>query len=127
MTPLQRDRMAEIEAQLKDGGTTPPGLSEIVQNSDDADLVELLIADQTAIAMINIGLNQRLVFHVKSVAQAAEILCEAFPPPTRFTTGQAREALNTSRKFIVPLLEYFDAEKVTQRDGDLRLMALPAD
>lgn len=127
MTPLQRDRMAEIEAQLKDGGTTPPGLSEIVQNSDDADLVELLIADQTAIAMMNIGLNQRLVFHAKSVAQAAETLHGAFPPPMRFTTGQAREALGTSRKFIVPLLEYFDAEKVTQRDGDLRLMAQPAD
>ena len=127
MTPLQRDRMAEIEAQLKDGGTAPPGLSEIVQSNDEADLVELLIADQTAIAMVNIGLNQRLVFHVKSVAQAAETLRGAFPPPTRFTTGQAREALNTSRKFIVPLLEYFDAEKVTQRDGDLRVMALPAD
>jgi len=127
MTPLQRDRMAEIEARLRDGGTTPPSLSEIVQNSDDADLVELLIADQTAIATMNIGLNQRLVFHVKSVTQAAETLHGAFPPPMRFTTGQAREALGASRKFIVPLLEYFDAEKVTQRDGDLRLMAQPAD
>jgi selenocysteine-specific elongation factor len=127
MTPLQQDRMAEIEAQLKDGGAMPPGLSEIAQSSDDADLVELLIADQTAIVMVNIGLNQRLVFHVKSVAQAAETLRGAFPPPMRFTTGQAREALGTSRKFIVPLLEYFDAEKVTQRDGDLRLMAQPAD
>jgi selenocysteine-specific elongation factor len=127
MTPLQRDRMAEIEAQLRDGGTTPPSLSEIVQNSEDADLIELLIADQTAIAMMNIGLNQRLVFHVKSVAQAAETLRGVFPPPTRFTTGQAREALGTSRKFIVPLLEYFDVEKVTQRDGDLRLMAQLAD
>ncbi|SFS97085.1 selenocysteine-specific translation elongation factor SelB [Sulfitobacter marinus] len=127
MTPLQKDRMVEIETQLRDGGTTPPGLSEIVQSNEDADLVEVLIASQSAVAMVNVGLNQQLVFHTASVSDAAHALREVFPPPTRFTTSQAREALNTSRKFIVPLLEYFDAAKVTQRDGDLRVMAGPAD
>jgi selenocysteine-specific elongation factor len=127
MTPLQRDRMVEIETQLRDGGTTPPSLSDLVQNSDDADLIELLIARQTAVAMINVGLNQRLVFHTQSVATAAKTLQDAFPPPMRFTTSQARETLHTSRKFIVPLLEYFDATGVTCRDGDARQMAQPDD
>jgi selenocysteine-specific elongation factor len=77
--------------------------------------------------MINVGLNQRLVFHTQSVATAAKTLQDAFPPPMRFTTGQARETLHTSRKFIVPLLEYYDATGVTYRDGDARQMAQPDD
>jgi selenocysteine-specific elongation factor len=35
-----------------------------------------------------------------------------------FTAGQAREALGTSRKVIVPLLEYLAAHGHTRREGD---------
>jgi selenocysteine-specific elongation factor len=31
-----------------------------------------------------------------------------------------REALGTSRKYAVPLLEWFDQQGVTRREGDLR-------
>ncbi|MFN2557596.1 MAG: selenocysteine-specific translation elongation factor [Nitriliruptorales bacterium] len=38
----------------------------------------------------------------------------------RFTTAQAREALGTSRKFVVPLLEHLDEVGVTTFDGQTR-------
>jgi selenocysteine-specific elongation factor len=34
----------------------------------------------------------------------------------------ARDVLGTSRKYVVPLLEYFDAKGVTKRDGDTRTL-----
>jgi selenocysteine-specific elongation factor len=34
----------------------------------------------------------------------------------------ARDILGTSRKYVVPLLEYFDARGVTRRDGDVRTL-----
>ena len=40
-----------------------------------------------------------------------------------FTPAQARDLLGTTRKYIIPLLEYFDNTKVTRRDGDSRVMA----
>jgi selenocysteine-specific elongation factor len=46
----------------------------------------------------------------------------AFPPSDSFTTSQARTALGTSRKIIVPVLEYFDRTGVTLRNGDARQM-----
>jgi selenocysteine-specific elongation factor len=49
----------------------------------------------------------------------------AFPPPARFATGQAREALATSRKFIVPVMEHLDARGDTIREGDTRQVAEP--
>jgi selenocysteine-specific elongation factor len=35
-----------------------------------------------------------------------------------FTAGEARDALGTSRKVIVPLLEYLAAQGRTRRDRD---------
>jgi selenocysteine-specific elongation factor len=37
------------------------------------------------------------------------------------TVAQFRDAIGTSRKYAVPLLEFFDASGVTVRDGDNRL------
>lgn len=36
--------------------------------------------------------------------------------------SDARDILGTSRKYIVPLLEYFDAQGFTKRDGDVRTL-----
>jgi selenocysteine-specific elongation factor len=50
--------------------------------------------------------------------EAARILAELQQP---FTTSQARQALGTSRRVAIPLLEYLDRARVTERlPGDLR-------
>ena len=40
----------------------------------------------------------------------------------RMTAAQFRDAVGTSRKYVVPLLEFFDATGVTVRDGDQRAL-----
>jgi selenocysteine-specific elongation factor len=55
-------------------------------------------------------------------AEAARALA-GLPQP--FTTSQARQALNTSRRVVIPLLEYLDRARVTERlPGDLRRLRL---
>jgi len=50
--------------------------------------------------------------------EAAQVLGEL---PQPFTTSQARQALGTSRRVAIPLLEYLDRARVTERlPGDLR-------
>jgi len=50
--------------------------------------------------------------------EAARVLGEL---PQPFTTSQARQALGTSRRVAIPLLEYLDRARVTDRlPGDLR-------
>jgi selenocysteine-specific elongation factor len=50
--------------------------------------------------------------------EAARVLGEL---PQPFTTSQARQALGTSRRVAIPLLEYLDRARVTERlPGDLR-------
>jgi selenocysteine-specific elongation factor len=54
---------------------------------------------------------------------AAQRLAELDQP---FTTSQARQALGTSRRVAIPLLEYLDRARVTERlPGDLRRIRYP--
>jgi selenocysteine-specific elongation factor len=72
--------------------------------------------------MFNVSLKQTILLHAEAVREAVRILRESFPGEVAFTTGEARAALTTSRKYIVPLLEHFDAVGITRRKGDTRLM-----
>ena len=38
------------------------------------------------------------------------------------TMAEFRDLAKTSRKFAVPLMEYFDSQKFTQRVGDKRVL-----
>jgi selenocysteine-specific elongation factor len=51
--------------------------------------------------------------------QAARVLARL---PQPFTTAQARQALDTTRRVAIPLLEYLDRASVTRRLPDDRRM-----
>ncbi len=59
-------------------------------------------------------------FSRTSIAQAEGILRETLAGGREETTAALREALGTSRKYAVPLLEHFDQARVTRRFGDVR-------
>jgi selenocysteine-specific elongation factor len=61
-------------------------------------------------------------FSSEALEGAAEILTRLVEAdPQGFTVSEAREALGTTRKFVLPLLAYFDASGVTRRRGDQRI------
>ncbi len=124
----QRLQFDAIEGALRQGGLKPPDLDELHAEADtDPDtrhtLVELLVASGRAVLLVNHALKQLLLFHVDALAEAGRDLRRAFPFPTQFRTGEAREALKTTRKYIVPVLEHLDAQGLTVRNGDLRHLA----
>ncbi|MBU6429018.1 MAG: selenocysteine-specific translation elongation factor, partial [Cyanobacteria bacterium REEB65] len=49
-------------------------------------------------------------------------LQDAFEKQPQLTASQIREILGTSRKFLIPLLEYLDQTGFTRRSGDLRTL-----
>jgi selenocysteine-specific elongation factor len=127
LSVARRAMLDALEQALREGGLAPSSLAEAGPDADTSrDLVGLLVASGRAVSLMNHALRQLLIFHVDSLAQAEQDLRAAFPFPAEFRTGEAREILKTSRKFIVPVLEYLDAQGVTVRNGDLRRLARPA-
>jgi selenocysteine-specific elongation factor len=62
-----------------------------------------------------------LVFTPDAVEAARRILADAFTHRDALSVGDARELLGSTRKYVVPLLEWFDAHGVTRRRGDTRI------
>src|SRR5262249_61839136 len=71
-----------------------------------------------------LGGTEQVVLAPGAQAQAAQILA-GLPQP--FTTAEARQALGTTRRVAIPLLEYLDRSGITQRlpDDRRRLRLLP--
>ena len=68
-------------------------------------------------------------FAASAVASAADLVAGLLAAhPDGLTVSEVREALGSSRKHAVPLLEHLDATGVTRRRGDVRLAGprLPA-
>jgi selenocysteine-specific elongation factor len=88
---------------------------------DTAGLRELGLDTRSVAAAERAGLVRRLpgnvVLPADAAAQARRILA-GLPQP--FTTSEARQALRSSRRVVIPLLEWLDRERITQRLPDDR-------
>ncbi len=123
LTPDQHRRMSELEAMFANAALAPPRQQDLAHDTLNHDLMALLLDTGKLWALPNIALGQTIVCHRDALDAAAAQLRAAFPPPLSFSTSQARSALSTSRRVIVPVLEYFDTQGITLRTNDLREMA----
>jgi selenocysteine-specific elongation factor len=110
-----------VEA-IKKGGTQPPVREELpalfsISEKDAKDLLKLL-ADEGRTVRINdsLHLDREIVETIK--ADLRKYLEEK----KEITMAEFRDIARTSRKFAVPIMEYFDSQKLTQRIGDKRVL-----
>ena len=64
--------------------------------------------------------NADFFFELPAIEQAKKTLAEHFASGGEGTVAALRDALGTTRKYIVPLLESFDQARITKRSGDVR-------
>jgi selenocysteine-specific elongation factor len=112
LAPAVREAMARLERVLAGRDFPVPGEEE---------LAALGLRAAEVAAAVRAGRLLRVapgvVLLPDTVRRAVDVLA-GLPQP--FTAGQAREALGTSRKVIVPLLEYLAARGATRRLPDAR-------
>ena len=63
-----------------------------------------------------------LFFEARAVAALGERLTAYLQEHQRITTQAFKELVGGSRKYVIPLAEYFDREKVTMRVGEERVL-----
>ena len=61
-----------------------------------------------------------LFFDAQAISEAKEALAAHLKAGGPGTAAALKEVMGTSRKFAMPLLERFDAEGFTRRNGDER-------
>jgi selenocysteine-specific elongation factor len=70
-------------------------------------------------ALVKVGSDVYRGTQVSEIRQRLEVAIERDGP---ITMARFRDAVGTTRKYAVPLMEWFDATGVTVRDGDLRAL-----
>ena len=98
---------------------TPPTVDELTSAGFASDLIEAA----TRAGML-VRLSRDLVMTPGLVARAEALVRGS--GNQGITVSAFREAMGTSRKFAMPLLEHLDQRKVTIRRGDLRFPREPA-
>jgi len=119
---VQDEVKNKIVEVIKKGGTQPPVREEFpalfgISEKDARDLLRLL-ADEGRTVRINDSLH----LDKDVVAKIRADLKKHLEEKKEITMAEFRDLAKTSRKFAVPLMEYFDSQKLTQRVGDKRVL-----
>ncbi len=112
---------ARVEAALGDAGVTVFGEGTLAELGADRRMAALLVRLGV---LTQLGPGQWM--GIATLQAAVRRLRQTFADGRPFAATEAKEALGTTRKTAIPLLEYLDRTGVTVRQGDTRRLATPA-
>jgi selenocysteine-specific elongation factor len=69
-----------------------------------------------------VEIEKNLCFHATALEKLKENVKEYILKHGPISVAQFRDLTKTTRKYAVPLLEYFDAIHFTKRTGDVRIL-----
>jgi len=112
--------LRQLLQQFQQGGLETPSAQQCQQ---EATRNQGSIPDLLALAAANgdlVQITDQYYLHYETVDQVRQKLDEHLSTEQGLTLSEIRELLGTTRKFAVPLCEYFDEIGFTRRDGSLR-------
>jgi selenocysteine-specific elongation factor len=116
------DLLAKLESALEAGGAEPPTIKELCR--------EVGGSEKNVLEHLNVLAREGRVVKVKAdvfyaprpLLALQEKLVAFLKEKGEISPPELRELTGLSRKFMIPLLEYFDQEKITFRVGDKRVL-----
>ncbi|MDS1030822.1 selenocysteine-specific translation elongation factor [Bacillota bacterium LX-D] len=120
---LKEQKLLErIAAEYLSAVFQPPLWSEVLRKlalSEDEgnELLKYLLWKKTLYKI-----DEELYFHQQSIKGAQELLKQYIEEHGSIQLSEARDLLQSSRKYVLPLLEYFDKIKFTKRIQDKRVL-----
>ncbi|MGH7576271.1 MAG: selenocysteine-specific translation elongation factor [Longimicrobiales bacterium] len=121
LTPDQGEVAQRLIETVRAGGLSPPTRDELpadLTRRPDFDRITRFLENRGDLVPISTGLWMDPAVVEAAIARSRERLPAATPlAPTVF-----KELFSISRKYLIPLLEYFDRAGVTARVGDNRVL-----
>lgn len=117
----EQESIDRIKRIMEEQMFTPPGADELLSVSG---LGEQAFGEVLAY-MIDAGMlvkiNQDTLFSSKAIEEGKQRLAAHFEQEKELSLATARDILNTTRKYALPLIEYYDRIRFTRRVGDIRV------
>jgi len=115
-SPAQQAKVDALMSRFKQAPFSPPTVKECQEALDEKIYQALLDLGEL------VQLSVDVVFRQPDYQQAVEDIRALINQYGSVTLAQARDHWNTSRRYVQALLEYMDAQGVTMRKGDARVL-----
>jgi selenocysteine-specific elongation factor len=116
------DLRSKIAQVYTDAGLTPPLIKELMEKyAGQKGLAESVINVMLKEGSL-VKINEDLYFHKEVLNKLREDYKNLLTRDGKATPASMKELTGLSRKFIIPLMEYFDLTKLTIRAGDHRIL-----
>ena len=118
----QQRVVEQVEAEFLRAEAAPPSPEEAlgragVAGDDEHELFQILVEGKRLIRI-----KESLFFHARALETIQEKLVALLRERKDIGPGDIKELLGISRKYAIPLLEYFDGRRVTMRVGERRVL-----
>lgn len=123
---VMKDEEAEskvmIEQAFAAAGLKVPAMKDVLaglklDKSRAQKLVTLMLRDK-----VLLKISDELVFHKTTIEELKKMLTRAKAKSSKVDVARFKELTGVTRKYAIPLLEYLDRERVTRREGDVRII-----
>lgn len=116
-----KEQIQQISRIMGESAFLPPSWAELsntigFSETKGAELLQYLLRTGEMVKV-----TEDLYFQGEVLQEAISKVTAYLSEHGEITVGELRDLLKTSRKYALPLLEYFDREKLTRRVGDKRL------
>ena len=101
----------------------PPSLDEMKASAGVSEAVFNEIISYLMEQGLLVKVFENLYFTRTALEKGKQILSDYFDMEKELSLATARDLFNTSRKYALPLVEYYDRIRFTRRVGDLRIKA----
>lgn len=120
-TKAQKDIMERIIEEFKAAGYTCPKFNELMDKEKDR-IGFKMVYESLVDRGILFKVSEEFIYLKEDYEKAKTLVKDHIKEKGSLTAGEARELLNTSRKYAVGLLEHFDSIKLTKRIEDKRVL-----
>ena len=122
----EQEMQQKIGSLYKKAGLRPPNLKDVLASFNEfpekqiRQVIELLVQKGTLVKI-----NEALFFHADELDQLARKITDFISREGEIDAPRFKDLTGLTRKYSIPLLEYFDKIKLTIRVGDKRILRKP--
>jgi selenocysteine-specific elongation factor len=118
----QQAAVERVERAFRDAQASPPSAAEALgraglRGDEEHDLFQVLVESRRLVRV-----KESLFFHTDALDAIQDKLVALLRERKEIGPGDIKDLLGISRKYAIPLLEFFDNRRVTTRVGERRVL-----
>jgi len=118
----EKGLVKKVEEAILKGGVQPPSPKELAEAWSEEEKAIQAIVEHLIHEGVLVKIKSGIYFHRTQFEKLKEELVRFLKTNKEITTPQFKEMTGASRKYVIPLIEYFDQIKLTLRLGDKRVL-----